>query len=273
MSRVFFGSELEPVAIYWRIERTDGVSLGFTSHDRDLEFNGLRYRAAPGMLPSAIRRTASLEPDNAEVQGALSHDAVRLEDLAAGRFDGARVEIGVVDWETLDRSNLYHGDLGAVSFEGSNFEAELLSVKTELERDTVPRTSPTCRARFCGPGCNLSAHKFTHEAIVAEIDPLTGKVAFAGSPPAQDMRDGFVRWIEGPHIGKEMEVLEPANDGLLLSEEIAPEVTPGMRAFLREGCDHTLSTCEGRFGNSVNFQGEPFLPGNDALVRYPTSSS
>lgn len=273
MSRVFFRSELETVAFYWRIDRTDGVSLGFTSHDRDLEFDGLRFRAAPGMLPSAIRRTATLEPDNAEVHGALSHDAVRSDDLAAGRFDGARVQIGIVDWESLDRSSLYHGDLGSVSFEGSYFEAELLSVKAELERDTVPRTSPTCRARFCGPGCNLSSNKFTHEASVAHIDSSTGKVIFTGSYSTENMRDGFVRWIDGPHIGKEMDVLEAADDVLLLGEEISPQVKEGMRAFLREGCDHTLTTCERRFANSVNFQGEPFLPGNDALIRYPTSST
>ncbi|HKR91916.1 phage BR0599 family protein, partial [Novosphingobium sp.] len=34
-------------------------------------------------------------------------------------------------------------------------------------------------------------------------------------------------------------------------------------------CDHTLNTCAARFSNAANFRGEPFLPGNDLLVRYP----
>jgi hypothetical protein len=42
--------------------------------------------------------------------------------------------------------------------------------------------------------------------------------------------------------------------------------------ILREGCDHTLPTCAERFANAVNFQGEPFLPGNDLVVRYGLSS-
>ena len=42
----------------------------------------------------------------------------------------------------------------------------------------------------------------------------------------------------------------------------------GSRALAMEGCDHTLETCATRFANAVNFQGEPFLPGNDLLTRY-----
>jgi hypothetical protein len=38
---------------------------------------------------------------------------------------------------------------------------------------------------------------------------------------------------------------------------------------VQEGCDHTIATCAARFGNAINFQGEPFLPGNDSLTRYP----
>ncbi|MCC6942300.1 MAG: phage BR0599 family protein, partial [Novosphingobium sp.] len=45
----------------------------------------------------------------------------------------------------------------------------------------------------------------------------------------------------------------------------------GLRVILREGCDHTIGTCADRFGNGVNFQGEPFLPGNDLLTRYPAA--
>ena len=273
MSGLFFRSDLGTVAIYWRIERVDGVTLGFTSHDRDLTFDGVRYRTAPGMVPSAIRRTASLEPDDAEVQGALSHDAIGPDDLAAGRFDSARVQIGLVNWDTLERLPLFSGDLGMVSTDGTTFEAALRSAKSDLEQDLVPRTSPTCRARFCGPGCALSPHRFTHEGVVLAVDPISGLVSFASGTPPLNFAEGFVRWIDGPHAGLEMEVIDASDGGLLLEVSLSADVIPGQRALLREGCDHTLATCDTRFGNAANFQGEPFLPGNDAILRYPTSSS
>jgi len=90
MSRVWFAQALETVAVWWRIERRDGVALGLTGHDRDLVFAGLRHRTAPGMVPSAVRRTATFEPDSAEVKGALSHDATG-EAVAGGGADHQRV--------------------------------------------------------------------------------------------------------------------------------------------------------------------------------------
>jgi len=269
MSRVFFRKELEGVATFWRVRRRDGVTLGLTSHDRDLWFDGVLHRAAPGMVPSAIRRGADLGPDSAEVQGALTHDAISAADLAAGRFDGAAVEIGVVDWENLDRAVLYRGEIGGVAEEAGSFSAELHSAKADLETDTVPRTSPTCRAQFCGPGCTLSGAKYTHEAVLAAIDLAANRVVLTGGPAADAMRDGSLRWLDGPHAGLAMEVVVADASGLVLDLELDPALQPGTRAWLREGCDHTVQTCQARFANAVNFQGEPFLPGNDLLARYP----
>lgn len=99
--RVFFDRELDTVATFWRIYRRDGVAIGFTSHDRDLVFGGLRHLAAPGMIPAAIRLTAELSNDSAEVQGALNHTSIRETELAAGLFDEAAIEIGAVDWTSL----------------------------------------------------------------------------------------------------------------------------------------------------------------------------
>ena len=273
MSRVFGREALEPVATFWRVQRKDGVTLGFTSHDRDLRFDGVLHRAAPGMVPSAILRSADLAPDSAEVQGALSHDCLVAADLAAGRFDGAAVEIGVADWETLERAVLYRGEIGDVAEEAGAFGAELRSAKAGLEADLVPRTSPTCRACFAGPGCTLSAARFTHEAVLEAVDFGANRVTFAGGPPAADMRDGSVRWVDGPQAGLTMQVMSADEAGLVLDVALDSALAAGTRALLREGCDHTLQTCAQRFGNAVNFRGEPFLPGNDLVARYPTRSS
>ncbi|UIP07142.1 DUF2163 domain-containing protein [Erythrobacter sp. SDW2] len=270
MTRVFFASELEGVATWWRIERRDGITLGFTSHDRDMMFDGVLHRAAPGVLPSAIRKTSALDGDSAEMQGPLSHDSIAASDLAQGRFDGARVRIGAVDWETLERIQLYAGSIGTVSEEAGGFSADLLSAKEQLAADPVPRTSPTCRASFCGPGCTLSAARFTSEAAVSAVDQDRNAVTFAGIDP-QLHTFGSIRWLDGPQIGLTMEVVAVEGDELLLDTPLDSGTVPGMRAILRQGCDHTLATCHARFANAANFRGEPFLPGNDLLARYPSA--
>lgn len=270
-ARIWFSQTLETVATWWRIERRDGVSLGFTSHDRDLAFGGLVHRTAPGMIPSAVRRTATFEADSAEIAGALSHDAISETDLAAGRFDGARVTMGLVDWETRDAETLYSGTVGAVGREGESFSAELRSIKEMLAREIVPRTSPTCRAEFGGSGCALSAARFTHEATLTEVSADGDAVRLATSNPLASLVFGTLRWVDGTEAGVTVRIEDVNGTWLLLDRTVDPDLAPGTRAVVREGCDHTLSTCASRFSNAVNFQGEPYLPGNDLLTRYPAA--
>jgi uncharacterized phage protein (TIGR02218 family) len=35
------------------------------------------------------------------------------------------------------------------------------------------------------------------------------------------------------------------------------------------GCDKTLAICRDKFDNIINFRGDPFVPGTDALLDYP----
>lgn len=268
MTRVFFDRALDTVANFWRISRRDGVTLGFTTHDRDLWLDGVLHRAAPGMVPSSIRRTAGFGDDGAEVEGALSHGAISALDLARGRYDGAHIAIGALDWESGEAAVLYRGRIAGMVEDDGGFTAQLQSAKADLERDPIPRTSPGCRARFCDRGCTLSALRFTRRAAVSAIDRETNRVSFAGIEPGL-FAQGELRWLDGPLTGLRATILSADAMGLVLDRPLDDASAIGDRASLREGCDHTVATCSTRFGNAANFQGEPFLPGNDLLAQYP----
>ncbi|MCK0098889.1 DUF2163 domain-containing protein [Qipengyuania sp. S6317L1] len=267
MTRTFFDRELETAATFWRIFRRDGVTLGFTSHDRDLTFGGIRHRSAPGMVPTAVRLSSDLSEENAGVEGALSHDTIRERDLAAGLFDNAAIEVGVVDWETLKARVLYTGSLGRIEDDRIGFSGELRSAKAVLEQDLVPRTSPTCRAAFCGRGCGLSAVRFTARVVLAEVDADLNRVRIEGIASGEFL-DGQIRFLDGPQTGIPFAIVGVDGEWLALDRPLDAGLLAATPAELREGCDHTLSTCANRFGNAVNFRGEPFLPGNDLLARY-----
>ncbi len=268
MSRVFLGRELDTVATFWRIYRTDGVAHAFTTHDCDLWFGGLAHLSAPAMLPSAIRKTAGLDDDGAEIEGALSHDTITERDLEAGRFRGASICVGAVDWRTLEAKVLYRGAIENVFRDGQSFSARLRSSKAILDVDPIPRSSPTCRARFCDRDCTLSASKFTSRATVTHID-------FDRNALSVDIADlmpfafGELKPIDGPQCGQTFNVASVSSGDLALGRPIDRKFAAGMRVWLRQGCDRTIATCAGRFGNAANFRGEPYLPGNDLLAQYP----
>ena len=82
----------------WAVTRKDGVVMGFTDHDRTLNFSGITFKASTGMTARAIEQTTGLAVDNTEAVGALSDAAIREEDVRAGRFDGAEVQSWLVNW-------------------------------------------------------------------------------------------------------------------------------------------------------------------------------
>ena len=266
---VFFATQLECVATFWRIYRRDGVALAFTSHDRALTFGGLRHRAAPGMLPTAIRRSDDFDSDNAEANGALSHDSISDKDLAAGLYDHAHITIGAVNWETMENEIVYAGSIGQVEDDGFAFSTELISAKAQLDTELVPLTSPTCRAEFCGSACGLSESRFSARYAIAGID-FEANAVLIDLPNPINFADGKLRFLDGPQTGVSFGILAAGSQRLTLDRPLYDDGGQAQFIELREGCDHTVETCGARFNNAANFRGEPFLPGNDLLARYPT---
>ena len=262
---------LTSAAFGWRLERSDGVTLGFTSHDRDVVHNGLVLRASPGLKPTTIFESLGLENGGLDVTGALTSDAICGEDLAAGRWDGAYLEIFLFDWHEpgAGRRLLACGELGSISYSGDAFEAELLGLKQVFDRPVAPQTSPSCRASFCDAACGLNRQQFRH---VAMIDRIEGnRIHFAGTTSfeADIFAYGQLRLLGGAGCGLSLDILENDNISVLVPFQPVGGITAGVSAELIEGCDRQISTCAIRFGNSINFRGEPYLPGNDLLPRYP----
>ena len=131
------------------MQLTTEPSIGLTAHDRDLVIGGLVYRAAPGMTPSAVTRSASLDADSMDVTGALTSSAISEGDLLAGRWDGARVSLFAMDWRDPGETvALGEGVIGAVETRGDALTAELRGAAAALERPVVEETSPECRAEL-----------------------------------------------------------------------------------------------------------------------------
>ncbi len=263
--------ELTSLAFCWRLDRRDGVALGFTTHDRDLAIGGLVYRASPGMLPSAISISDGFDVDTLDVSGALTSDAVTDADLSDGRWDGARVRLFATSWEApgADVLALARGELGDVGLKDGAFTVELRGPTALLERPVVEQTSPECRAELGDRRCRIDM------AGRRRIAAVTGAIAAATfafdavEPAANAYGYGWLRWLDGTNGGLTVSILASDGATVTLREPPPHPVSPGIRAELIEGCDKAFATCRDRFANSVNFRGEPYLPGNDLLTRYP----
>jgi uncharacterized phage protein (TIGR02218 family) len=261
--------ELLTLAFCWRLQRRDGVVLGFTSHDRDLTRDGLCYRASPGMMPSAISQQAGLGVDTMDVAGALTSAAIREDDLCAGRWDGAKLWLSVIDWTQPDGEalTLSRGELGDVAVRDGRFTVELRGPMTLLEQPVVELTSPECRAELGDARCRVDPARLgvlTRVRAVSDADELT-----VAAVPGLPLGYGRLRWLGGKNAGLESAILSANGTQLVLREPPPFEMVPGDWIELVAGCDKRRATCRDTYGNVAHFRGEPDLPGNDLLTRYP----
>jgi uncharacterized phage protein (TIGR02218 family) len=268
---VLVDGELTSLAFCWRVERRDGICLGFTSHDRDLEIGGLVYRAAPGMLPSAVSVSDDFDASSLDVAGALTGAAISEADLAAGRWDRAAVALFAVDWEDPegDRLPLVRGELGDVAVKANGFEAELRGPAALLEQPVVEQTSPECRAELGDRRCRVDMAARVRVTRVAAAPSETIVVVADGSAEPDAYGFGRLRWLGGANGGLESPIATSDGPELRLQEPPPFAIREGDLVELSEGCDKSFATCRSRFANVENFRGEPHLPGMDLLTRYP----
>ena len=259
--------ELSSLAFCWRLERRDGAGLALTSHDRPLVVDGIWFAPAPGMTPAAIGSELGLEPRSSEVAGSLSAKAISEADIFAGRWDGAALTLSAVDWAQPGAAKvLLGGELGEVSTRDGAFEAELKGVAARLERPVCPLTSPNCRAELGDPQCRVD---MGGRRIRATVTAVAAHIVTVDHAIDDRFRFGELRFLSGAANGERRTILGVEGQQLHLRSAPAGEVTVGTPIELVEGCDKLLATCSARFANAANFRGEPHLPGNDLLTRYP----
>ncbi|HEX7820328.1 MAG TPA: DUF2163 domain-containing protein [Sphingobium sp.] len=262
------GKPLCALAFCWRLDRRDGVTMGLTSHDRTLAVGGLDYTASPGMLPSAIRQTGTLDAAVMDVEGALSADSLSAHDLAQGRWDGASVALYLTEWTEpgVLWLELARGTLGPVRQVKGSFVAALNGRKALFGRAVVPATSPTCRATLGDRDCAVDMAPRRH---VLRVGGMDGERVLVPGLDGARYGGGRLRWLGGARCGLWDGIASGEAGALVLDEPPDEGIVPGTRIMVEEGCDKRIATCSARFGNAANFRGEPYLPGNDLLTRYP----
>lgn len=142
----------------WTLVRRDGLTTGVTDHDRPVDWQGVRHEAGAALQAGRFETADGFRPGRAAAAGALSAEAISEADLAAGLWNGARVHVHRVDWSAPQHGLLvWTGYLSEISHGEHGFEAELISLKADLERPVGRRYSRHCDAELGDARCGLSS--------------------------------------------------------------------------------------------------------------------
>lgn len=261
----------------WRLTRRDGTLLGFTDHDRDLEFEGVRFRAGTGLDTAAVEARTGLSVDNSEIVGALDDEALSETDILSGRLDGAAISVWDVDWSApQSRRLVFEGQLGEIRRKDGAFEVDLRSLVDLLNRPRGRVFSRSCGAilgdRSCGVDLNTPA--FRSEVTLVAVSG-TAELVVAGAVEYADgwFAAGECCVLEGPGAGLAVGIREDRRiEGgrrLRIWREPCPALAHAARLRLSAGCDKRAMTCREKFQNFMNFRGFPHIPGEDWLISVP----
>lgn len=261
----------------WKVTRNDGLVQGFTDHDNVLTFGGVTYEASSGFTATQFAASTGLAVDNLEVEGALSSDSINEEDLAAGHYDNAKVEVYWVNWSNVAQRHIVsRGFIGEVKRAGVMFQAELRGLSNALQQRTGRKYQRYCNAVVGDTRCGINLASATYRGSGA-VDIASSSRAFTATGLAGFSDDwftaGVVNWLTGANAGQSMEVkLHNFINGTVsieLWQAMPFEIETGDTFTVTVGCKQDAATCNSKFSNIANFRGFNLIPGPDMLLFYP----
>lgn len=257
-----------------KITRTDTLTYGWTSHQRDVTISGQLYRAGPGLEVSALTTSAGLSVDSAEMTVLPDDSDVTIESILAGRWDGATFELCRFDWSQVTpvRDVLQRGTLGPMQPRRGAYVVELRGLQHYLQQPVGSVSSKTCRARLGDAMCRVTLASFT---VTGTLTAVTSQTVFTDTSRTEAdhyFAEGVLTWTGGNNSGLAFKVkaYDGATDTFTLSTAPIGAVQVGDTYSVVAGCRKRLAEdCVAKFSNAVNFQGEPHRPTLDTLTAPP----
>lgn len=268
------------------IERTDGKIFGFTSHDLPFSLDAstwgydlapVVFDAAQGFNASNIVSTAGFSVDNLELTTLDDGSLFKSDECLAGVWRNARFRIFRYRWDVeaptifSDVEVLTRGNFGEVTLNSSTVKIELRGLKQLLQQSIGEVSTKTCRNRLGDLRCRVDLSLYTSTSAITSV---TSKRSFSASglPQVADFfGEGVITFTSGENTGLSQKVRShTADGGLVLVLPMVMDIAIGDQFTIVAGCHkRLLEDCRDKFGNVLNFRGEPHRPTTDDLMRKP----
>ena len=267
-----------------RITRTDGTQYRFTAHDKPLKIvevddRAYEYTPANSFELTAIETQLGLVVSNMDIKGIIDDDAIAANDLRAGLFDHARVDVFIAYWSGLRvrMLPLRTSWIGELQVRDQEFRVDLRGIAGRLAQMFIETTSLECRWQFCDANCGLDEadHRWNTnvlQSIAADTFTITSGALPSGFS-VERLNYGRVDFLDGDNAGLSMEIINAYGNRVRTFLPMPFPIADGDSIRVVEGCDKRFSTCCNTFENGARFGGEPWLKGSDVLTQYPNSIS
>ena len=260
-----------------KLSLTDETVFGFTSNTEELFIDSIHYKPRTLVSISNIETSNNLAVDNLDITGVLDSLDIREEDILAGKYDFAEIEIFSVNLPDIRQKTIQRrGWLGEVTIRAGQFVAEVRGLTQKLQCNIGELYSPSCRAIFGDDRCKANPNMYLHIESVEKVgkDRQVFIAEPSGEVPAEDyFASGKVKWLKGKNKDLEQEIKKSQNRQFILTLPMLYPIEKGDMFIATPGCDKSFSTCCNKYNNAINFRGEPHVPGLDKVFATPGTTS
>lgn len=184
--KAHLASSVTTLATCWKLTLKNGTVLGFTDHTRNITFGGQLYKASTGYTPTSVETSNVLNVDTLEVEAILDDSTIKEQDLLAGLWDNAKIQVFWVNYEDLTMGSLIQktGTLGQLTLKGTSFTAEVRGLTQAYVNNIGDLYAPLCRARLGDDKCKVDLTPFTVTGTVEAVDPANRVITDSGRTEA-----------------------------------------------------------------------------------------
>lgn len=262
------------LAVGIRLDRKDGLAMGFTTVPRRTLIDGLIYDPKTAITPTSVETKISTGMDNSQFAGILSSSKIRDIDVLAGIYDFAKIQIFLFNYAdlTMGRIRLVKGRLGEVVTDGNmGFQAEIRGLIQQANQTIIELTSAQCRVDvFADERCQLNRAAHTWVGTVSSI--ISPRVLRAsdiiGVKPDDWFNFGEFNFLTGANASAP---ISDVKTWVSATGQVEFQIPPRLPVHLGDtfeivtGCSRIFSRCK-ELENSINFQGEPYVLGPDFVL-------
>jgi len=253
------------------ITRTDGTVYRFAETDEAITVDGSTFDVVPGLQISAVKHTSNGEMPSCQIVAVHGSGATfDSRQLDAGLFDGATVQLYIVDRSNLSHKGLlFTGSIANISYNVENlatFDVKGPAVNAKIVM--TQKRSPMCRTDLYSTLCGVDPASYAVSATVgAIVDAFNFTV---GGSLAQT--DGYFNQgvaVTGSGVAFQIANWVQSTQTITAYLPCHRIIESGNSLTLYPGCDKTLSATSGcgRYANALNHQAEPHFLGTAAAAQ------
>jgi uncharacterized phage protein (TIGR02218 family) len=252
------------------ITRKDGHISRWVGCDKNVTISGNVYLSAPGVQLSSIASTEGFGVDNLEITILEDSDITR-DDLMAGLWDGATMEIAEVDWTASSpvKNILKIGTWGNAVPKRGFFTVEFRDLRQPIQGAHETVMQPTCRYFLGDSKCtmNVSAAPFTRSGTITSTSAPNIVTDTARTEVNDYFGEGMFKFTTGANAGLSQKVKAFALGQFTFWQAFIQPIVAGDNYTVTAGCRLRFQEdCITKFANGINFGGEPNKLSPDVLT-------